>query len=139
MTIKLLGKVLLIALFFVFSVDPSFSNDVSHRLDGKSFVGKNGEKGSPLDPDEDEEITFANGRFTSISCEPYNFGSADYSEKVIGDKVHFKAVTMSPTHGQIEWQGFVQGDTAEVTFVWTKKRWYWDIRREYWFRGNLKK
>jgi len=110
----------------------------SHLLDGKAFVGKNGEVGKPLAEYEDEEIVFSDGQFTSVSCEPYNFGRSPYQAEVVDGKIHFSAVTVSPTHGQIAWQGIVDGDRADVTFVWTKERWYWDIRREYWFQGRLK-
>ena len=108
-------------------------------LDGMAFVGKNGEVGKELAEYEAEEIVFEKGMFTSVSCEPYNFGSSPYNAQAIGDKIHFDAVTESPTHGQISWDGIIDGDVAEVKFVWTKERWYWDIRREYWFKGKLKK
>ena len=127
-----------IALLNISATTLAIAGEVSGLLDGKSFVGKNGENGRPLDPDEDEEIIFQNGLFRSISCEPYNFNSSEYSTTVVGNTIHFKAVTESPTHGKISWQGKVSGDTAEVTFVWTKERWYWNTRREYWFKGTLK-
>ena len=111
----------------------------SNLLDGKSYVGKNGEVGKKLAEYEDEEIVFENGMFTSVSCEPYNFGSSPYNARIVGDKIHFDAVTESPTHGRISWIGIIDGDEAEVKFVWTKERWYWDIRKEYWFNGKLKK
>jgi hypothetical protein len=137
MIYRLQSGALLLVCLCIFLVDPAFSDEASRMLDGKAFVGKNGEKGQPLDPDEDEKIVFENGRFTSVSCEPYNFGSSEYSVKVVGDRIHFEAVTESPTHGKIAWKGIVDGDEAEMTFVWTKERWYWDTRREYWFRGAL--
>jgi len=118
-------------------VSPAAENP--QLLDGKSFIGKNGEKGQTLAEYEDEEIVFENGLFTSVSCEPYHFGSSPYSARLIDGKIHFSAVTESPSHGKIAWQGVIDGDQAEVTFVWTKERWYWDIRREYWFKGLLKK
>ena len=111
----------------------------SNLLDGKSYVGKNGEVGQKLAEYEDEEIVFQDGMFTSISCEPYNFGSSQYNTKIVDGKIHFDAVTESPTHGKISWQGIIDGEDANVTFVWTKERWYWDTRREYWFHGKLKK
>ncbi len=114
------------------------SADPSHLLDGKTFVGKNGEIGWTLSSDEEETIVFENGLFTSVSCVPYNFESSEYSTTVDGDRIHFEAVTTSPTHGQIAWKGVVEGDSAEATFVWTKERWYWDTRREYWFKGSLR-
>ena len=116
-----------------------FGEDVSNLLDGKTFIGFNGEKGKDLDPDEDEELVFQNGRLLSISCNKYNFADAAYSAVAVGDSVHFEAITVSPTHGEIAWKGVVHGDQAEVSFVWTKVRWYWDTHREYWFRGSIKK
>lgn len=138
MTKRLRLSFFLICLPCIFSTIPAFGDELNGLLDGKSFIGKNGEKGRPLDPDEDEEITFYNGLFTSVSCEPYNFGSAVYSTTNVGSIIHFEAVTKSPTHGKIAWRGIVDGATAEASFVWTKERWYWDTRREYWFRGALK-
>jgi len=119
-------------------VNSAWAGEGAKLLDGMSFVGKNGEVGKALAENEDEEIIFQDGMFTSVSCEPYNFGSGPYNATVIDDKIHFDAVTVSPTHGKIVWNGVINGDEAEVTFVWTKERWYWDIRREYWFRGKLK-
>ncbi len=126
------------ATLFCFLLPAALAGEKSHLLDGMSFVGKNGEKGRELAEYEDEEIVFQDGMFTSVSCEPYNFKSSRYNARVVDDKIFFEAVTESPTHGKITWQGIVKDDQAEVTFVWTKERWYWDIRREYWFKGKLK-
>ncbi len=109
----------------------------SGLLDGMVFSGFNGEKGQALNLDEDETITFQDGMFRSISCEPYGFSSARYTALRVGDEIHFKALTQSPSHGQIDWQGVISEGVARVNFVWTKQRWYWDIRREYWFKGAL--
>ena len=130
--------VLIISALCLCMANPAWTGELSNLLDGKSFVGKNGEVGQKLAEYEDEEIIFQNGTFTSVSCEPYNFGSSPYNVRVVGDKIHFDAVTESPTHGKISWQGIIDGEQVEVSFVWTKERWYWDTRREYWFRGKLK-
>jgi hypothetical protein len=130
--------ILCITACFIFFVNPILASDSSHLLDGKTFTGLNGEKGQPLDPDEAEEIVFDNGRFISTTCNKYNFSDAAYSASKVGSSTHFQAVTLSPTHGKIVWQGTVHGDQAEVTFVWTKERWYWNTHREYWFKGSLK-
>ncbi len=116
----------------------ALAEDTKNILDGMSFVGENGEVGKRLAEYEDEEIVFEKGLFTSVSCEPYNFSSSPYNAEEVDGKIHFKAVTESPTHGKITWTGVIDGDEAEVNFVWTKERWYWDIRREYWFKGKLK-
>ncbi len=121
-----------------FRTASAWSDEGSHLLDGRSYIGKNGEIGKKLAEYEDEEIVFKDGMFTSVSCVPYNFASAPYHAELIGDEIHFVAVTHSPTHGQISWRGVIDGDQADVTFVWTKERWYWDIRREYWFKGQLR-
>lgn len=138
MTKKLQHGAIFIAIFFVFLTNPAFAREVSHLLDGMAFVGNNGEKGRELDPEEHEEIIFENGRFRSVSCDPYNFGDSEYSATTVGKAIHFEAETTSPSHGKIVWRGTVNGDTALVTFIWTKERWYWDTRREYWFKGKLK-
>jgi len=136
---RLLHMALIAMVASFFLVDSSWAEERSSLLDGKSFVGKNGEVGKDLAEYEDEEIVFENGMFTSVSCDPYNFGSSPYNANAVGGKIHFDAVTQSPTHGKISWTGIIDGDQAEVKFVWTKERWYWDIRREYWFKGKLKK
>jgi len=110
----------------------------SHLLDGRTYIGKNGEKGKTLAEYEDEQIVFEGGRFTSVSCEPYHFGSSPYTAREERGKIHFEAITESPTHGTIAWMGVIDGERADVSFVWTKERWYWNIHREYWFRGVLK-
>ena len=131
-------NILIITTCFILFVNPVLALETSHLLDGKMFTGFNGEKGQELDPDEAEEIVFDNGRFVSTTCNKYNFSDVAYSASKIGDSIHFQAVTLSPTYGKITWQGVVHGDQADVTFVWTKERWYWNTHREYWFKGFLK-
>ena len=131
-------NILIITTCFILFVNPVLALETSHLLDGKMFTGFNGEKDQELDPDEAEEIVFDNGRFVSTTCNKYNFSDVAYSASKIGDSIHFQAVTLSPTYGKITWQGVVHGDQADVTFVWTKERWYWNTHREYWFKGFLK-
>ena len=131
-------NILIITTCFILFVNPVLALEASHLLDGKMFTGFNGEKDQELDPDEAEEIVFDNGRFVSTTCNKYNFSDVAYSASKIGDSIHFQAVTLSPTYGKITWQGVVHGDQADVTFVWTKERWYWNTHREYWFKGFLK-
>ena len=109
----------------------------SGSLDGKVFVGHIGPKGGKADGQD--EIVFLNGQFLSTGCSEYGFGSAPYDVSASGDRVAFKAVTLSPKHGQIEWEGQIQGDRLEATYLWTKKRWYWfDAHEEHWFKGRLR-
>lgn len=134
----LLKIVLLLIMIYWYSASIAWADDSNKLLDGMAFVGQNGEVGKELAEYEDEEIVFENGMFTSVSCEPYNFSSSPYNTIRVDGKIHFNAVTESPTHGKITWTGVIDGEDANVTFVWTKERWYWDIRREYWFKGKLK-
>lgn len=109
----------------------------SSSLDGMTFVAQSGEKGKQAS--NKDSIVFRNGRFLSEGCNPYGFGSAPYQATNDGATVRFHAETHSPTHGNMVWDGIVRGDTIEATNTWTRKRWYWNITREYWYKGQLKK
>lgn len=109
----------------------------SRPLDGKVFVTQSGEKGKPAS--NKDTFVFRDGRFLSEGCNPWGFGDAPYRATVDGDAIRFHAETHSPTHGNMVWTGIVRGDTIEATNVWTRERWYWTIKREYWYRGQLKK
>jgi hypothetical protein len=105
-------------------------------LDGKKFVGPTGEKGKK---DHHEDVlSFSDGMFTSFECFQYGFKGGPYTATVEGDSIHFQAVTISPTHGKMEWKGTLKNGTLDVTYSWTKERWLWTTFREYWFTGSLK-
>ena len=106
-------------------------------LDGKSFVTRSGEKGKPAS--SKDTIVFRDGRFLSEGCSPFGFKDAPYQATVEEAAVRFHAETHSPTHGTMVWDGIVKDNTIEATSVWTRERWYWKIRREYWFRGQMKR
>jgi len=46
---------------------------------------------------------------------------------------------VSEEHGLIVYTGSVRGEQMDATYIWTKKRWYWNVRREFWFKGMLVK
>lgn len=117
----------------------SSPGDVSSAssLDGKTFVARTGEKGKQAS--NKDTIVFRNGRFFSEGCKPYGFGDAPYQATVDGVTVRFHAETHSPTHGTMVWDGIIRGDSIEATSTWTRERWYWNIKREYWYKGQLKK
>jgi len=108
-----------------------------HILDGKKFIGPTGEKGKKVH--HEDVLSFRDGKFTSSMCFEYGFTGGPYTARVEGDLIHFQAETISPTHGKMEWKGTLQGDTLDVTYSWTKERWFWTTFREYWFKGTLKK
>jgi hypothetical protein len=103
-------------------------------LDGLQFTGTTGEQGKG-DHHEDT-ISFSGGKFRSIDCENWGFGPAPYTVEKEGQSYHFSATLLSSDRGQLEWKGTIIGDTAKATFRWTHERWYWTIRRDYWFKGK---
>jgi hypothetical protein len=111
--------------------------DSSNLLDGKTFVTQSGEKGKQAS--NKDTFVFRDGRFLSEGCSPWNFGDASYRATVDGAAIRFHAETHSPTHGTMIWNGIVKGDAIEATNNWTRERWYWNIKKEYWYRGQLKK
>ena len=113
-------------------------SDNTGILDGMVFIGHVGPKGS--DADGEDEVVFQNGRFLSSSCSKYGFELAPYTASRNGKDIVFSAVTHSPKHGQIDWQGRVIGEEIEATYRWTKERWYWfDANEEHWLKARLKK
>jgi hypothetical protein len=109
----------------------------SHILDGKKFIGPTGEKGKKVH--HEDVLTFSDGKFTSSECFQYGFKAGPYTATAEADAIHFHAVTTSPTHGKMVWDGTLKGDTLDVTYSWTKERWFWTTFREYWFKGSLVK
>ena len=135
---------LLILLFILVVVNTPFAQEQlpgevavsSHVLDERTYFGQNGSKGKPAD--HDDEFIFKKGMFRSTSCDKYEFSEGRYETTQTDGVIFFRAVTSSPSHGKMFWEGKVDGDSLDGTFVWTKERWYWDIRKEYWFKAELK-
>jgi len=105
-------------------------------LDGKTFVAQSGEKGKQSS--NKDTIVFRDGRFLSEGCSPFGFKDAPYQTTVDGAAIRFHTETHSPTHGTMVWNGTVRDNAIEATSVWTRERWYWKIKKEYWYRGQLK-
>lgn len=108
-----------------------------YPLDGKSFLAQSGEKGKP--ESNTDTIVFRDGRFLSEGCRPFGFKDASYQATVDGATIRFHAETHSPTHGTMIWDGTVKDNAIEATSIWIRERWYWKIKREYWYKGQLKR
>jgi hypothetical protein len=104
-------------------------------LDGQHFTGTVGAEGKDA-PYNADSIVFSEGHFVSTDCIQYGFTRAPYSAERVGDGVRFRAVTTSPSHGQMTWEGTVRGDEAEATYRWVRERWFWTQRGTYWFKGR---
>lgn len=107
----------------------------AHILDGKKFIGQTGEKGKKAH--HEDILSFNDGMFTSAACLESGFGSGIYTALIDPDGVHFEAEITSPAHGKLTWKGTLRGDTLDVTYTWSKKRWFWTILRHYWFTGRI--
>ena len=118
------------------TASPSAAPTVS-LLDGKTFVAQSGEKGKQAS--NKDIIVFRDGRFLSEGCSPFGFKDAPYQAIFDGAAVRFHTETHSPTHGTMVWDGTVKDNAIEATSDWTRERWYWKIKKEYWYRGQLKK
>jgi len=125
-------------LSFVLAFLLGFSTASAGVLDGKRFVGLTGEKGK--NPDHEDTLVFQDGMFASIKCEEkMGFRRGSYATSMEENEIYFEAETVSPKYGKMVWKGTVKGEMLEATFIWTKEKWYWKIRREYWFKGYLEK
>ena len=119
------------------SIGADTLNRNSGIVDGMVFIGHIGPKDG--EANGEDEVVFQNGQFLSTSCTKYGFRSAPYIASHDGDRIVFKAVTHSPKHGTINWEGQIVGNRLEATYLWTKERWYWfDANEENWFKGHLK-
>jgi len=118
------------------TASPSAAPTVS-LLDGKTFVAQSGEKGKQAS--NKDTIVFRDGRFLSEGCSPFGFKDAPYQATVDGAAIRFHTETHSPTHGTMVWDGTVKDNAIEATSDWNRERWYWKIKKEYWYRGQLKK
>lgn len=106
-------------------------------LDGRVFVGHVGPKDGAANGEDD--VVFQSGQFLSTSCSKYGFTAAPYTASMKGAVIVFDAVTRSPKHGQIIWNGQVENGRITATYLWTKERWYWfDAHEENWFKGQLR-
>lgn len=108
---------------------------VSHILDGKKFIGQTGERGKKAH--HEDILSFSDGIFTSAACLQSGFGSGVYTALIDSDGIHFEAEIISPAHGKLAWKGTLRGDILDVTYTWSKKRWFWTILRQYWFKGRI--
>lgn len=107
----------------------------SNVLDGMRFVGETGEEGK--DANNPDTISFEAGVFHSSSCEVLGFGPGTYSVEKRGDGYKYSATLVSADKGTLEWNGTITGNTAVATVRWQHKRWFWNIDRNYWYKGMM--
>ncbi len=136
-SLKITAYAFLLVYVVALGAIPAVAQEVSGILDGRTFVGSIGDKGK--EASDKDEIRFTNGKFHSVGCDEWGFGDASYTAWTDGDLIRFSAVTVSPKHGKMAWDGTVKGDMLQATYLWTKERWYWkDAHEVMWFKGSLK-
>jgi hypothetical protein len=87
-------------------------------LDDKSFQVEIVETGETKgDPDT---LEFAGGRFHSTACDPYGFGSGEYTTTKVEGGYDFHATCKNASGGTNAWHGTVRGDSIEGGFVCTQ-------------------
>ena len=102
-------------------------------LDGKSFGGSMGDKGSAAAKVADDFV-FKEGKFTSTLCSRFGYHEADYTALGQNEAVNFKAHCTSGSGGVMDWTGVVKGDQIEGTVVSQES----GTTSESWFKGTLK-
>lgn len=110
------------------------TSSMNKALDGMKFVGETGEQGKKSN--NPDTITFEAGKFRSTSCEGHGFGPAPYTVEKQGDTYMFSATLTSSDTGTLDWTGTIIGGKLEASFRWKHKRWFWNIERDYWYKGT---
>ena len=113
------------------------TNRIGGPLDGRSFVGALGPRGKPKDVED--RFVFVNGTFVSKECElKCKYPARPYFVRKVGDKIEFISETKCPyKDATIVWRGTVEGDKIRGVSTWTVKRWYWTIKKQFEFAGEL--
>ena len=125
-----LCSLLLLLSFFVLSGTLPAAAQGS-TLDGKTFVGKLGEKGKKGDKDE---FIFKAGTFESMACEKFGFGSAPYTTTASGNITTFQAETSNDKGGKMKWAGTVTGNKISGTTTPYQEG---KAPVLYWFKGKM--
>jgi hypothetical protein len=104
-------------------------------LDGKLFVGTF----APADgaSGRQDSLSFRDGHFWSAACVPCGFEPTAYWVRRVGDEIHFRGEMISSQSGSFGYSGVVYGNRLVATADWRKERWYWSIRRQFRFEGEL--
>lgn len=132
----LVVTVAMAAAFSAAKAEEAATSAAAGMLDGRRYAGPIGQKG--MESDHGDVLVFENGTFLSEGCSKWGFEAAPYTVTTEENVPIFRAETTSRTHGAMVWEGRIKGDSLEGTMVWTKKRLFWTMRNEYWFRTVLR-
>jgi hypothetical protein len=99
----------------VVSISVAAYNNAKGPLDGSKWQVSLAFKGQKPQADT---LNFAKGRFESIACRPYGFGTAAYGARKLKSGWSFWAITKSHKEGTMHWTGKVVGDKISGTVQW---------------------
>ena len=134
------NRLLLASLSVSLALAASLASAQGASLDGRAFVADAGIAGKPAE-ENNEVITFKQGRFHSSACDKYGFTTGEYRAMPASGGVAFETETMSPSDGRIVWKGTIRDDEIEGTFVHHPKGWLFNpdpAPVEHWFKGKTK-
>ncbi len=115
----------------------SRAGQATSLLDGQVFSGKFGIVGK--DALGEDTWVFEKGTFLSKSCEQCGFPQSPYWVRFENGEMVFKTETRCPvTDATIIWKGTIKDERISGIYTWTKKRWYWTVKKEFWFAGTLR-
>ena len=105
-------------------------------LDGLEFEGEHGPLGKQAMGTD--SWVFDKGMFLSKSCLECGFPESPYMVRFEEGKTVFETRTQCPrSDATIVWRGTVEDGRIEGVFTWVRKRWYWTIEKQFWFKGAL--
>ena len=114
----------------------ALTGETRSTLDGRVFEGEFGALGK--EAKGSDGWVFDKGMFLSQSCLECGFPESPYRVRLENGKTHFETLTQCPrTDATISWRGTVEEGRIEGVFTWVRKRWYWTIEKQFWFRGTL--
>ncbi len=112
-------KSLCLLMFYSLLLQCSCNQNKPRNLDGMSFQVRSWEMGKP-DKKDPDVIRFANGTFDSEGCHQYGFGASPYTSELKNGSMSFRGKTVSPSEGEMEFNGSVNGNSIKGGFIWRK-------------------
>jgi len=106
-------------------------------LDGMTFRASMGPSGKPADVEDN--LIFAEGMFLSMECDRRcGYPPAPYYVRHLGERIEFVSEsTCDKYDATMSWRGTIEDGVIKGRVRWTAERWYWTIKKEFWFEGTL--
>jgi hypothetical protein len=104
-------------------------------LDGKTFAGEFGNKGS-VKPIDKDDLIFKDGKFESSFCRSTGFGTAPYTATAQGNTIIFESEIANAQGQKLHWKGTVKGSVLEGTITSSVPG---QPPAEQWVKAKLKK